>query len=216
MRLTKDYYLKYQSTELAKRLLGKLLVHESPEGRTSGIIVETESYLDTEPAAHSFVGITNRTRTIYENDPGTSYVYFIYGMYSCFNVVSNIKGSGDAVLIRALEPVDGVELMLKRRNSYLNKTKVSKTIDSNNYKTKNTDKIIRNLCSGPGKLCVAMGIERLHNRIKLYDKNSNLWLEEYKDYEEDEILTTTRVGITKAADLPLRFYVKDSKFISVK
>lgn len=204
MRLTKDFYLKYPSTQLAKSLLGKLLVHDSPDGRTSGIIVETESYLDSEPAAHSYVGITDRTRTIYEGHPGTSYVYFIYGMYSCFNVVSNHEGSGDAVLIRALEPIEGIKLMSERRLKY-SKSKKDRIIS------------IDRLCSGPGKLCVAMDITKEYNGIKLYSSESKLWIEDIKDgkeYLDEEIVTTTRVGITKAAELPLRFYIKGNKYIS--
>jgi len=174
---------------VAKKLLGALLIHESPEGRTVGRIVETEAYLSNDPGSHSFRGRTPRNEQMF-GPPGKAYVYFIYGMYHCFNVVTAANGVGEAVLIRALEPVEGISLMKKRR----------KTED------------VQNLCNGPSKLVMAMGITKEHNghdlkkgclRIKMIDTRL-------------KIVTTTRIGIKEGAKLPYRFYVKDCEYVSKK
>ncbi len=111
--LNKNYYKKYSTSKLAKNLLGKIIYHQTKEGLVSGKIVETEAYLYNDSAAHTFIGMTNRNKSAFE-EAGTSYVYFIYGSYYCFNVASNIQGIGEAVLIRALEPIDGINIMKER------------------------------------------------------------------------------------------------------
>ena len=121
--------------------------------------------------------------------PWKAYVYFIYGMYLCFNVVTQKEGVGEAVLIRGLEPVEGIEIMQELRN-----------------KEKLTD-----LCSGPGKLCIAMGISLDHNRHNLDAKP--LYIVKGK---KEQVVTTTRIGIKQGAELPYRFYVKDNKYVSKK
>ena len=132
------------TVSVARDLLGYKLVHRSPEGMTAGLIVETEAYLQGDPACHANRGMTPRNRPMF-GPPGHAYVYFIYGLYFCFNVVSGPVGVGEAVLIRALEPQDGIELMQQRRG----RTKISE------------------LCSGPAKLVQAMGIGRQHNNLDL-------------------------------------------------
>ncbi len=186
--LPKEFYEKYNTLTLAEKLLGCTLVHESPEGRTSGIIVETEAYLHNDPACHAYRKKTPRNAAMFEG-AGVSYVYLIYGMYHCFNIVSGDKDVGEAVLIRALEPVEGIELMQKRR------------------KTTN----IKNLCSGPGKLVTAMGISRDFNFLPLY--TDKFYCLPPKD-ESFEVVTTTRIGITQGADFLYRFYMKGNKFVS--
>jgi DNA-3-methyladenine glycosylase len=161
------------AVDVAKALLGKLLVH----GETSGIIVETEAYLGAgDLAAHSAVGITPRTRVIF-GPPGHAYVYLNYGIHECLNIVAEPDGVPGCVLIRALKPVDGIEQMTVRRNG------------------------ARDLTGGPGKLTQALGITRALNGADLtlgpltvHDLNLS-----------PKIEVTKRIGITKSADLPLRF-----------
>ena len=188
------------STEaIAKKLLGCVLVHETSKGRLAGKIVETEAYLDkNDPACHAFNGLTKRNQAMF-GPPGFSYVYYIYGMYHCFNVVTGPKGSGSAVLIRALEPLEGIELMQKNRKT----------------------KVIKNLCSGPGKLCIAMGINRKHNNLNLRGNPLYLLSPDCENVQEKirnkiKIIQSKRVGISKGEDLLLRFYIDQNPFISKK
>lgn len=177
-----------KTIDVAKALLGKHLIHKTPDGKIVGKIVETEAYLSTDPASHSSRGKTKRNAQMF-GPAGKSYVYLVYGMYNCFNVVTNKEGKGEAVLIRALEPISGIEIMKKNR------------------KTEN----IKNLCSGPGKLCDALGINKKHNGMDLI--NSNLKIIS-KDKKKPTIISTTRIGISKGQDLPLRFYIGRNEFIS--
>ncbi len=175
-------------------LLGKLLVHESPEGRTAGMIVEAEAYCGPfDDAAHSFGGRrTARTEAMYA-PPGHAYVFRLYGMHRCFNVVTAPEGQPQAVLIRALEPVEGLELMAERRG---------------------TDEK-RLLCSGPGRLCQAMGIGMEHYGQDLF--SGCLRLEEYQSYPPEEICVSPRVNVeyaTEYRDRLWRFFLKGNAFVS--
>lgn len=175
-----------------------MLCHETPEGVCKGRIVETEAYLGGEDkAAHSFNGRrTERNGAMYMS-PGTCYVYLVYGVHCCANISS--KGDGAAVLLRALEPVAGQEIMRGRRN------KVKKT---------------RDLCSGPAKLCQAMGISLAQNKVDLC-VSSHLWLER-DDYSvsSDHIEAGPRVGVAYAgerwASASLRFYIMGNQCVSKK
>lgn len=182
---------------MARDLLGYLLVHETSAGRISGRIVETEAYLsEDDPACHAHRGETKRTAVMF-GPPGHAYIYFIYGMYYCFNVVTEKPGVGEAVLIRALEPVDGIDIMMKRRSLAGKLTP------------------LRSLCNGPAKLVMALDIGRDLNGVSLL--NGPLRLERAtKKISDDNIVVTKRVGISVAQDLPLRFYIKGSEFISKK
>lgn len=188
--LPKEFYEKHDTLTISKLLLGCTLVHESPEGRTAGIIVETEAYLQNDPACHAYRKKSVRNAPMFES-AGTCYVYLIYGMHYCVNISSGAKDIGEAVLIRALEPTEGIELMQKRR--------------------KNND--LKNLCSGPAKLVQAMGITLDFNFLTL-DSDEFHCLESTNN--NFSIVTTTRIGITQGADLPYRFYIKDNRFISRK
>ena len=186
-----------QSTiKLARALLGTVLVHDSPEGRTAGRIVETEAYLSkNDPACHASRGITKRNAAMF-GPAGTSYVYLIYGMYHCFNVVSGAEGVGEAVLIRALEPLDGLDLMRRRRG---------------------VEKLIQ-LASGPGKLVQAMGITAKNNFGCLQTGTVRLcgpdeW-EQLRIRPKEEITASPRIGISSAKDLKLRFYFENNHFVS--
>lgn len=187
--LTRAFFLQ-PTIEVARQLLGLTLITKSPAGETSGVIVETEAYLgSSDPAAHSYRGETPRTKTMF-GEPGRAYVYFTYGMHTCLNVVTAPSGTGDAVLIRALEPTTGIDIMQRRRQR---------------------DDIHR-LCSGPAKLVQALGVTLTDNgqdflsgsRLRLVGDS----------VEQDRVAVSPRIGIKKAADLPLRFFIKGSKFVS--
>jgi len=179
-----DNFFKKPCVDLAKALLGKYLVF----GRLKGMIVETESYLSkNDPGCHANRGKTARNAPMFE-PAGRTYVYLIYGMYHCLNIVSGIEGEGEAVLIRALEPVEGIELMQKRR------------------KTKKTE----NLCSGPGKLTQAFGITKKHNNLSLIDGPIHI----YSSGIKPEIESSTRIGLSAGKDMELRFFIKGSRFVS--
>ena len=181
--LGKKFY-NQPTIDLARALLGKYLVL----GKLKGIIVETEAYLGSnDPGCHASRGQTLRNAPMF-GPAGNTYVYLIYGMYYCLNVVSGKTGVGEAVLIRALEPVDGLPLMQKRR------------------KTKKTE----NLCSGPGKLTQAFGITKKHNNLSLIDGP----LQIYNSKIKPEIAVSTRIGLSVGKELELRFYVDGNKFVS--
>jgi len=190
--LPRSFYER-ETVTVARDLLGCYLVHQDDEGTTGGRIVEDEAYVAEDPAAHSFRGMTPRNAVMF-GPPGHAYVYRIYGLYDCVNVVTGREGSGEAVLIRALEPVLGIRLMQKRRRA--------------------TD--LRNLCSGPGKLTQALGITRALDGASLLDGPLQVWSRESLPGPADTpaIVQTTRVGITKAAERPLRFYLGGSSYIS--
>ena len=182
--------LDLDTLTIAKQLLGYTLVHESEEGITAGIIVETEGYLQDDPACHAYRKKSERNAPMF-GFAGTVYVYQIYGMHFCVNISTNEKDIGEAVLIRALEPMDGIELMKERRKT-----------DS-----------IKNLCSGPGKLVQAMGIYKGMNHWHILNNDLKI-IPPPIEIPENEIITTTRIGITQGANLPYRFYLKDNKFVS--
>lgn len=183
-----------RETELVARdMLGLLLQCNTGEGTASGIIVETEAYLGEHDAAcHAVAGHTDRTAPLY-GAPGVAYVYFIYGMYWCFNAVTRERGLPSAVLVRALEPVQGIPLMRRRR------PKVKRD---------------RDLTNGPGKLCLALGIDRTMNTLPL--QRGPLVIREYTQYDDTAIAVTPRIGITRAADWPLRWIVRGNQYVSGK
>jgi len=184
--LTRTFYER-PTVEVARDLLGKVLVH----GAVAGVIVETEAYLGGDDlAAHSARGITDRTRVIF-GPPGYAYVYFIYGMYECLNIVAEPAGQPGCVLIRALEPVAGVEIMQKRRPAA---------------------KRLEDIASGPGKLTLALGITRAHNGTDL--TRGALVVRAPAEARRVEIEVTPRIGIRECADWPLRFFVKGNPFVS--
>ncbi len=179
--LPRSFYER-DTIEVARALLGKVLVH----GATAGRIVEVEAYLGAgDQAAHSARGRTPRTRVLF-GPPGHAYVYLIYGMYECLNIVAEPEGKAGCVLLRALEPLAGIERMKKRRGN-------------------------RELCNGPGKLTQALGITRRHYGADL--TGGPLRVEEWPG-DPFEIAVSPRVGISACKDLPLRFFIKDNPFVS--
>ncbi|MBC7568294.1 MAG: DNA-3-methyladenine glycosylase [Spirosoma sp.] len=208
-KLTDDFY-EHDTLTLAQLLLGCELVHDSPEGRTAGIIVETEGYITGDPACHAYRRETKRNAAMF-GPAGTLYVYQIYNHYNCINVVTGPKGVGEAVLIRALEPTTGTDMMQHRRNEAF-KTGFERyrqnTIDAS------TTDGYRNLCNGPGKLTISMGIDRHdHNFTSLTTGNISIIGPAYHDFE---MVTTTRIGIKFGAELPYRYYIEGNRFVSRK
>jgi DNA-3-methyladenine glycosylase len=183
-----------RETEIvAREMLGTVLECETEGGIASGIIVETEAYLgEHDLACHAVVGRTARTAYLY-GPPGIAYVYFIYGMYWCFNAVTRAEGLPSAVLVRAVEPLNGIELMRKRR------PRANHTVD---------------LTNGPGKLCAALGITGAMNGLSL--RRQPIVIREGEPVAEGDIDVTTRIGIAPArsADWPLRWIVKENRFVS--
>jgi DNA-3-methyladenine glycosylase len=189
---------------VARELLGKLLVHYLPEGTAVGRIVETEAYLQNDPACHAVRGLTKRNRVMF-GPPGHAYIYFIYGMHYCFNVVTREEGVGEAVLIRALEPIS---LPKDRQASSPPFSKVGfQPACSKN----NRQKV--NLCRGPARLTQAMGITKACNGYDLTSKGPLvIWAAE--NVPSEKIVTTTRIGIKTGQELPLRFCIVDSPYVS--
>ncbi|MBV7272392.1 DNA-3-methyladenine glycosylase [Clostridiaceae bacterium UIB06] len=200
-KLNREFYSRDTET-VAKELLGKILVHEIDGNRIAGKIVETEAYLGViDKAAHSYGGRKTPRVEIMYGKAGLSYVFIIYGMYYCFNVVTQKEGIPEAVLIRALEPVNELDIIANERfkKNYKDLTKTQ----------------IKNLTNGPGKLCNALKIDKRLNGEDLC--NDNLYIED--NNENFNIVTSNRIGIDyseEAKDFPLRFYIENNKYVSVK
>ena len=189
-----DYSFYTQDTiSVARHLLGCFLVHEEQEGTTVGRIVETEAYLAYDPASHSYRGKTPRNAVMF-GPAGNVYVYFIYGMYYCVNVVTGAEGVGEAVLLRALEPMTGIELMQQRRHT------------SNLWQ----------LCSGPGKLTQAMHLTpQIQGSSLLADPLTIASADHFGGSgSSEEIVAVPRVGIVRGKEALLRFYLRGNRFVS--
>ena len=183
--LARDFYAR-PVVEVARDLIGCTVWH----GATAGVIVETEAYHDSEPACHAFVGLTARTRPLF-GEPGRAYVYRSYGIHALLNAVCEPPGVGAAVLIRALEPLAGIELMRARRG-----------LEDEHE-----------LCSGPGKLAQALGVTLAENDTSL--TSGPIRIERRAPgWEDPPVLAGTRVGISKAVELPWRFCVEDCRSVS--
>lgn len=181
------------SIEVAPDLIGCQLIRQLPDGPlVRSIIVETEAYAPGDPACHAYSGKSKRNAAMF-GPPGHSYVYLIYGMYYCLNVVTESAGVGSAVLIRALE-LDTIPPQLT---------------------PKQVEKPHR-IAAGPGKLCRALAIDRQLDGV-LYHPNIGLWLERPSNpIQANDLIQTTRIGITKAAERPWRWYLRDSRAVSKK
>lgn len=186
--LSKSFFEDKTVEELANYLLGCELVHKTPEGTTAGIIVETESYHETDEASHSHKYRSKRNEIMF-GPPGYAYVYFTYGMHWCFNVVAEEEGVGAGVLIRALEPTQGIELMINRRNK----------------------PNVHELCNGPAKLTQALSIDKEDYGKPLYEGELYITESKLKDFR---IAFGPRIGISKAQEKPWRFWIEDNPFVS--
>jgi DNA-3-methyladenine glycosylase len=184
--LPRAFYLR-PAAQVARELLGKILVFEGASGR----VVETEAYLgEDDGAAHSARGITPRTKVIF-GPPGHAYVYFVYGMYDCLNIVCEPEGIAGCVLIRALEPLTGVDQMRQRRAAARRD---------------------EDLANGPGKLTRALGIKITHSGVDV--TKGPITIHTPERAENFEIAASPRIGITKSADLPLRFFIRGNASVS--
>lgn len=172
---------------VARNLLGQLLVRHSPQGVRAGIIVETEAYLQGDPACHAFRGKTPRNAAMF-GPPGTAYVYIIYGLHYCFNVVTQAPGVGEAVLIRALAPISGIPLMAAAR-----------------WREEE-----RLLCAGPARLCQALDITTALNGTCL--QGDAIYVKEGE--KPAAIASSTRIGLRVGRELPYRFYLPGNKYVS--
>ena len=180
---------------LAPQLLGLWLVRRLPEGLCAARIVETEAYPAGDPASHAFRGKTRRNQSMF-GPPGRAYLYFIYGNHWCFNVVCRPEGAGEAVLVRAVEPVLGEALLRARRSA-----------------------AGENLCNGPAKLCAAFDLDRRHDGADLCDPAGAVWVAVPDHLAETTaaqgpVIVTTRIGLSRAAGAPFRFYLEASPWVS--
>jgi DNA-3-methyladenine glycosylase len=189
-------FFERHTLEVARELLGKLLIARGPGGEVAGRIVETEAYRADDPASHSCRGETPRAAIMF-GPPGVAYVYFIYGMYEMLNFVTEPEGQAGAVLIRALEPVRGEELMRHRRA--LGRAARAKPLQP------------RALASGPGKLCRALGIGLAHNGASL--RGPALRVAD-DGYVPEAVSVSPRVGITQAVEKPWRFFIDGNACVS--
>lgn len=193
MILTTDFYQQPNVVSIARKLLGKVLITRIDGELTAGRIVETEAYSYKERGCHAYNNKQTQRNEVMFAEGGVAYVYLCYGMHNLFNIVTNKVGKAEAVLIRALEPVAGQEIMLTRMN---------------------TRKLNR-ITSGPGKLTRALGIDRSLNGISLI--KSEITVEDVAPLHSKKIVATTRIGIDYAGEdalLPWRFYVKDNEWVS--
>lgn len=194
-KLSRQFYDSTDTATIARDLLGKLLVVPRADGgRVSGMIVETEAYLgEIDRAAHSYGGRRTPRNEVMYGPGGRVYVFFVYGMYYQFNVVTGPPEHPHAILIRGVEPIEGIEIMRSRRGEMKDK----------------------NLTSGPGKLCIAMGIDRSLNGDNLCGEK--VWLENYRSFCDEDVAVGKRIGIDYAAEdaeRPLRFWLLNNDFVS--
>ena len=198
-------FYKKTSLELAKAILGFYLVHITPHGRMVGKIVETEAYMGIhDKAAHSYNNNRTKRTEVMFGPPGHAYIYLIYGMYHCMNIVAAETDTPQAVLIRALEPVEGMESMAQLR--------YKKSLHQCSKKEKT------GLSNGPGKLCQAMDISRSENGLDLVN-SKHMFLLEDDPPDKKDIITSTRINIgyaEEAIHFPYRFYINSSPYVSVK
>ncbi len=189
-KLKVEFYNR-PTLRVAKELLGKYLVVNRKGKKLSGKIVETEAYCGlNDPASHAYGGMTPRNKIMF-GEPGHAYVYFTYGMYYCLNVITERKGFPAGVLIRALEPKDGIDIMMKRRKK----------------------ERLEELTSGPGKLCQAMGIDKAFYGADLTGKT--IYIED-RGEKAGKIVSTNRIGIDEGKEKKWRFYIRDNRFVSKK
>jgi len=194
--------------KVARALLGKLLIRESGRKILAGRFVETEAYLAVgDLAAHSAAGKTSRNSVLF-GPPGYAYVYFIYGNHYCLNVSCGPEGAGGGVLFRAIEPIAGVEEMAEARGMILSKSQLNEPDGPRKISW------LRKIGSGPGRMCEALGVTRERDNGKsFFSARSDLRIVD-DEYRVPRVMVTTRIGITKSADQPLRYIIQGNPFVS--
>jgi len=196
MKVLQPAFYLQDTVTVARQLLGKMIIRRINQHKLTAMIVETEAYRQDDEASHSFRGKTGRSAPMFESG-GLSYVYFIYGMYDCCNVVTEAQGYGGAVLIRAVHPLSGKKTMWQNR------------FPDKPY----SEKYLYNLTNGPGKLCQALGISTKKDNHKSLNKG-DLIITEYRDIPDNQIRNSLRIGISKATDKEWRFFIKDDPYVS--
>ena len=185
MKIIPQIFYQTPTLHVTRQLLGAIIETTIDGQKTSGIIVETEAYLsENDPACHAGRGMTKRNAVMF-NEGGAAYIYLIYGLHYCFNVVTETKGIGCAVLVRAIEPLQGIEIMRQRR------------------KTSG----LANLTNGPGKVCQALGINLRHNGAALYGR-SPVTIYQGNKLDSAKIECDSRIGISQGKELPYRYFIK--------
>lgn len=184
MRLGLSFFEGKSTLELAQEFLGKVLVFESPLGVVKGIVCETEAYTQDDESCHAFGGRKTKRNEVMFSRAGHLYVYFTYGMYYCCNVVTGDEGRGEAVLIRSVDIIEGVDVVRKNRGG-----KVAE----------------KDLTNGPAKVCMAYGFDKVHNGIDLLEESSRIYIEDL-GYVFEKIERSPRIGISKDIHLEWRFF----------
>jgi DNA-3-methyladenine glycosylase len=206
--LPRSFYDR-DTVTVARELLNGVLVHVLPEGVVAGRISETEAYTQDDPSSHSFGGQRTRNAPMF-GPPGQAYVYYIYGVHCCLNAVTNAEGVGEAVLIRALEPLAGMERMRIRRGLTQTETPSGNEAAAERAQLRR----LQALCGGPGRLCQALGVDRSLNGVDL-TLGARLWISPPQEpTDPSAILATPRIGISQAQDYLWRFTLRGDPFTS--
>lgn len=208
--------LRGDTTAAARALIGHTLVRTGPDGlRREGRIIETEAYTEDDPSSHSYRGPSTRNSSMFE-DAGTAYVYLIYGIHYCLNVVTGPAGRGEAILIRAVEPTEGIAEMAAARGAGAREVEAREAGCRGIPGTREalSGKTLRKLCSGPGKLCEALGVDRSFDGVDLLSAGSPLYIDGRVRRSTGRIVATTRIGISRAKDMPRRFLEAENRFVS--
>ena len=200
-------------TRAARQLLGAVLVHRTPEGTTSGIIVETEAYCETDPASHTFGGRTERNRIMFES-AGHAYVYFTYGIHWCVNVVTGPEGRGEASLIRALQPLTGLALMARRRRVELPGGGAAELLGRASEEPK-IQRALISLASGPARLTQAMGLgQSAYGTYLLRARGAFRLRAPEISVPDRRIVASPRIGIRRATRKRWRFHIAGNPYVS--
>lgn len=186
MKLTSSFFQNKTTQQIAKELLGKILTYQTKDGIIKGIINETEAYTQEDEASHTYNGKKTKRNQAMFKKAGHIYIYFTYGMYHCLNIVTGEENKGEAVLIRSILPLEGIEIMKKNRNKQETK----------------------NLTNGPAKLCMAYNLNKDQNGIDILKENSKIYLEN-SNLKPKNLKQTKRIGISKATELELRFVCQE-------
>lgn len=197
-KLPSSFYTRRTLT-VAKELLGKIFIRKIGRKILSSKIVEVEAYLHNDPACHAYRGMSERNKVMF-NEGGYLYVYFTYGMHFCANIVTFKKGVGEAVLIRAVEPIEGIEVMVKNRS-----------FDSSLFH-RDSLRMTAALTNGPAKFAQAFGLTKKQSGISLLD--DEIFIADAENIPRSKIITTTRIGISAAKEKKWRFYIKDNPWVS--